>query len=168
LARLNADATLKGFFQGVYFHFLRHGWPRVPFAFDRPDFISIMKSRIAECSSKRSWIPAARLSQLLFGGRDAPNEIDDMVMVYIRKEVEELRRWMRAAQDEMDQLSVYRSDAEFIRLSINIVRTFDRVKDLSEVTHGSERLSGKMVPGRFGLHEEEVASFRKMAENRYD
>jgi hypothetical protein len=91
-----------------------------------------------------------------------------MVMVYIRKEVEELRRWMRAAQDEMDQLSVYRSDAEFIRLSINIVRTFDRVKDLSEVTHGSERLSGKMVPGRFGLHEEEVASFRKMAENRYD
>lgn len=169
LGRLNADPTLKGFFpEGIFFHFLSNGWPRVPFAFDRPDFISIMKARIGECSTKRSWIPAARLSQLLFGGRDAPTEIDDMVMMYIRKEVEELRRWMRAAQDEMDQPAYHRDDVEFIRLSINVVRTFDRVKDLSGVTHGSERLSGKMVPGRFGLHEQEVASFRRLAENRYD
>jgi hypothetical protein len=91
-----------------------------------------------------------------------------MVMMYIRKEIEELRKWINAAEDERDQLSVYRNDAEFIRYSINIVRTFDRVKDLSGITHGSERLSGKMVPGRFGLYEEQVATYRKLVENKYD
>jgi hypothetical protein len=169
LGRLNSDQTLKAMFpEGIYFHFLKSGWPWVPFGFERPDFIDIMKSRIADCSVKRSWVPASRLSQLLFGGRDAPNEVDDMVMMYIRKEIEELRKWINAAEDERDQVSVYRNDAEFIRCSINIVRTFDRVKDLSGITHGSERLSGKMVPGRFGLYEEQVATYRKLVENKYD
>jgi hypothetical protein len=83
-------------------------------------------------------------------------------MIYIRQELQVFHRDMEALRDEAGQSRRYWNDPNFIRLAESVVVGFDRVAELSGITHGNDRVAGKLTPGRFGLFEDEVSTYRKI------
>jgi hypothetical protein len=65
---------------------------RARFDYTKLDFIEIMKRKLALGQESGSWEVALLLSKVLFGDRDAPHEVDDTALMYIRLVIETYKR----------------------------------------------------------------------------
>jgi hypothetical protein len=162
IARWVEDDTIQSLFgRGMYEMYLLDGWPNVPFAYDRPDLLGFLKERITQGNERRSWKNARVLSVLILGGRDAPAEIDDLAMIYMRN----VQTGYKRALDQAHQYYVhgpqypYYFSPEPAKL---VVSLYEQAVDLSCIMIGEDRTNGRVRPGRFGLDDDDVQEFRQL------
>jgi hypothetical protein len=161
IARLANDDTIRVLFQqGMYNYYLYEGWPHVPFKYNRPDFINVMKERLIRGRERKSWKTAHLLSRLLFGDREAPPEIDEMALLYMQAELKVFKSALTVAEARhRDDEGLY-GGAEMAKLARTVVNKFEQVNDLSCVMHGDDRKRGVIMGGRFQVWPEEVEEYR--------
>lgn len=151
------DTATTIFSDGIYSYFLATGWPHVPFKYEHADLIEYMKEEINDGINKGNMDRAVRISRLLFGGRDAPREIDDHVMLYIGRAVELYKADNQHGREEYHQ---YPSSADMREWADKVLSRYNVLSQLSCIAHGKDRLAGEMAPGRFGISPEDVAEWR--------
>jgi hypothetical protein len=163
LTQLLQHETVRALFpDGIYFFYIENGWSHVPFSYHRPDFLEVMKNCIVEGAQKHRWSFAARMAALLFGFKDAPRFIDDVVMIYLDQEVYAYRKALDHAREENKFPREYFDRPEYLARLVSVMYYYDRIQELSAVTHGSERASGKLMDGRFSIFQEDVEEFRAL------
>jgi hypothetical protein len=161
IAKLAGDETIKSLFKhGIYEFYLLEGWPHVPFAHNKPDFLEMMKSRLVRGRERGSWQTAHVLSRLLFGDREAPREVDDMALLYIQDVVKKYDAALYKAESENGYQGVMFGGTELTVLAQIIVRRFDQITDLSCIMHGEDRVKGAIMQGRFSVREEDAEKYR--------
>lgn len=153
------DDTIRSLFgRGMYEMYLLDGWPHVPFAYNRPDLLSILKSRINQGRERHSWKNARVLSVLILGNRDAPMEIDDLAMLYIRAVLASLDKAVDAAERYYPFEGIGKNPA----LAEMIVNLHEQATDLSCIMHGDDRQSGHVREGRFALDRIDVEFYKQI------
>jgi hypothetical protein len=145
---------------GIYDYYLQKGWPKAPFAYQQIDLIEMTRLVLGQAVERRSFGAAIRLSRLLFGDKDAPNKVDDYVMLHIRRSVEEYRRIKERFDDEWSQ---YPRSTDLTTWSWRILQCYRPIEQLSQITHGRDRIAGRMLEGRFGISASEIQDFRRWA-----
>jgi hypothetical protein len=162
IAKLANDDTVRSLFpHGMYFFYLYEGWPHVPFEYNKPDYLGLMKEKLVVGRERGSWRTANLLSLLLFGDREAPREVDDLALLYIKDALKEYDTTLHMAEFEYRQARRPYEGPEFDELARIIVKSFEQVNDLSCVMHGEDRTRGLVQSGRFGVDPEDVARYRK-------
>jgi hypothetical protein len=162
IARLANDDTIRSLFDhGMYNYYLFEGWPHVPFTYNRPDFIRIMKARLLRGRERKSWRTAHLLSRLLFGDREAPAEIDEMALVYMQAELKAFKPAFDMAEYQYrDDEGLY-GGPEMVDLARVIVNKFEQINDLSCVMHGDDRKRGVILGGRFQIWPESIEEYKE-------
>jgi hypothetical protein len=159
--RFAKEASLRAVFpDGLYSHFIKYGWPNVPFGYARVDFGEILKTAMARAAEEgRDWQPVIRLSSLFFGEGDAPRTVDDLGIVYIGRFMERLHKNLKSARQEQNE---HPTTIDWHYWARVILGDYYSVEAVSCVIHGSDRANGKMMNGRFGLSEQDFESWIKI------
>lgn len=145
---IEKESTIAALFpDGLYGFFLQHGRPKAPFEYLKPDFITKMKHRVTEGRHKGNFKSAIRFSKLLFGKKDAPFEVDDHVMVYLR----DIHHRFKSIDEDLTHSRYIYLDDRWIAASETYIELFDLISELSQIIHGEDRMSGRINEGRFGL-----------------
>ncbi|MET4019755.1 hypothetical protein ABIB73_005306 [Bradyrhizobium sp. F1.4.3] len=161
IARWLDDDTIRSLFgRGLYDMYLLDGWPHVPFDYNHPDFLALLKERIIQGRERGSWKSARLLSKLVLGRKEAPREIDELAMVYMRDVLKEYEVGIYQAQNDFGPSPVARGELPMDLVKM-IVNKHEQATDLSCIMHGDDRAAGHVQPGRFGLHEERVEMYRR-------
>lgn len=128
IKQLADDTTIRALFrEGMYNRYLLDGWSHVPFEYDKPDFIAIMKARLVRGLERNSYKSAHLMARLLFGSKEAPRDIDDLALSYIQTP---LRQYRRAISDfrvgYRPEGEVY-NDQELADLARIVVSSFELI-----------------------------------------
>jgi hypothetical protein len=85
IVKIAADETIRSLFDhGMYEFYINNGWPNLTFNYKKLDFVQVMKERLAEGKNSETWEVALNLSRLLIGDRDAPAEVEEAALMYLR------------------------------------------------------------------------------------
>ncbi|MCC8970122.1 hypothetical protein ACVIWU_001011 [Bradyrhizobium sp. USDA 4509] len=164
IARLAEDETISSLLRGgMYNTYLYDGWPHVPFSYEKPDFIALMKERLVQGQERWSWRTANLLSKLLFGDREAPAEVDDIALLYMKRVVQRYDTLTSSVEYDFGGLSTGRVPEEMAK---EVVARFEQATDLSCVMHGEDRINGRLQQPRFGLLHEEVDRYRRYLDSQ--
>lgn len=167
IARLANDDTIKSLFpNGMYYFYLYEGWPHVPFEYNKPDYLALMKERLIVGRERGSWKTAHHLSVLLFGGKEAPREVDDLALLYIKDALKEYGTALRTAEYDYRQTRWPYEGPGLDELAKTIVSSFEKVNDLSCIMHGEDRVKGTIQGGRFGVDPDDVERHRRYSTGR--
>jgi hypothetical protein len=162
IARLANDDTIRSLFpHGMYDFYLFEGWPHVSFEYNKPDYLGLMKERLIQGRERGSWKTAHLLSLLLFGDKEAPREVDELALHYIRDVIKEYNAALQVAEYDYRQTKRPYDGPELVELAKVIVSRFEQAKDLSCVMHGEDRVRGMIQSGRFGIDEEDAERHRR-------
>ncbi len=157
LETIQKDDTISALFpRGIYGHFLQSGWPHVPFKYSQPDFDLLMKARISDGDDGQSFASALRLASILYGSADAPGDVADHALIYIRKYIE----IMKDCEDNMGDWNYLRE--EWRRLAEIRVRAFDMFSQLNRICFGKDRVAGELLEGRFGISVSAIDQLRRL------
>lgn len=161
MTRWVEDDTIRSLFgRGMYDMYLFDGWPHVPFDYNKPDFLALLKDRLTQGKERGSWKNARLLSILILGQKHAPAEIDDLAMVYIREVLKDYEELLYSAQFDYGPNPTYRGRLP-TELANRIVTRHEQATDLSCIMHGDDRVNGSVQSGRFGLDDERVNLYRR-------
>jgi hypothetical protein len=157
LAKIAADETIRSLFaHGMYEFYIKNGSPNVAFKYERLDFAEVMKIRLAQGDRAGSYEAALNMSKVLFGDRDAPRNVDDAAVLYIRP----LVAAYQALQKEADTRSNFRgyriSQEELASSAPKVLSLYENIQELGCVMNGEDRKNGSMMPGRFGVDESQI------------
>ena len=161
IAKIAADQTIRSLFaHGMYEFYIKNGWPNVPFGYGKPDFIEIMKARLAQGQESGTWEVALNLSKILFGDRDAPHEVDDVAMMYLRPIIVDYKRALNEGEFRVDSTGLPLTPTMFAERARTIVTSFDRIQELACTVIGEDRKEGSIMDGRFQVAEHQTRSYR--------
>lgn len=160
VARWVEDSTISSLFgRGLYDMYLFDGWPHVPFEYSKPDLLGILKERIVQGQERKSWRNARLVSSIVLGEKDAPAEIDDIAMVYIRDVLSDYSGVVSQAQFEYGANPLSNGLLPF-EIARTIVSLHEQATDLSCIMHGQDRVAGSVQQRRFGLEEANIDAYR--------
>lgn len=161
IAKIAGDETITSLFaHGMYEFYIKNGWPNAPFKYDQVNFIELMKTRLAQGQKSGTWKVALNLSKVLFGDRDAPHEVDDAALVYIRPIIDTYKEALQGGEFRMDPNGVSFTREALIEYARTIVTSFDRIQELGCIIIGSDRKEGAMMDGRFQVSEHQTRWYR--------
>jgi hypothetical protein len=164
--RVVADGTIRSLFaHGMYEHYINKGWPNAPFNYAKLDFTEVMKKRLAQGKESGTWQMALQLSKILFGDRDAPMEVDDAALLYIRPILLDYKRLLDEAENRFTYNNTNFNSEDLLERSRQIVECFDRIQELGCVMNGDDRKNGSMMEGRFQVSEDQVKWHRRYLES---
>ena len=166
ITKIAADQTIGSLFNhGMYEFYINNGWPNAPFKYTKLDFIEIMKKRLALGQESRSWEVALLLSKVLFGDRDAPPEVDDAALMYIRPVIETYKRALDDGESRTAYNGVKFTVETLTECSRTIVNSFARIQELGCIMSGEDRKRGAMMDGRFQVFESQTTWYRRYLES---
>jgi hypothetical protein len=155
--KIAADVTIKSLFaHGMYEFYIQNGWPNAPFNYAKLDFVEVMKQRLALGKESGTWEASLQLSKLLFGDRDAPSEVDDTAMLYIRPILSEYKGLLGEAAERFTYQGENYSSEGLLERSRDIVECYERIQELGCIMNGDDRKNGSMMDGRFQVSEYQV------------
>lgn len=161
-----ADGTIRSLFaHGMYEYYINNGWPNAPFNYAKLDFTEVMKKRLAQGKESGTWQMALQLSKILFGDRDAPMEVDDAALLYIRPILLDYKRLLDEAENRFTYNNTNFNSEDLLERSRQIVECFDRIQELGCVMNGDDRKNGSMMEGRFQVSEDQVKWHRRYLES---
>jgi hypothetical protein len=162
ITKLATNETIKALFNhGMYEFYVFEGWPHLPFGYSKPDFLEIMKERLVKGWERKSWKTALLLSELLFGDREAPRDVDDAALMYIREMIAEYNRASDIVRSNLSYRDLRLGGDDMTHYARIIVDRFQSINELSCIMHGGDRKRGAIMPGRFGVYGEDVDKHRK-------
>ena len=166
ITKIAADQTIGSLFNhGMYEFYINNGWPNASFKYTKIDFIEIMKKRLALGQESRSWEVALLLSKVLFGDRDAPHEVDDAALMYIRPVIETYKRALDDGESRIAYNGVKFTVETLTECSRTIVNSFARIQELGCIMNGEDRKRGAMMDGRFQVFESQTTWYRRYLES---
>jgi hypothetical protein len=166
IKKIAADETIRSLFaHGMYEFYIKNGLPNVPFKYGKPDFVELMKQRLAQGQESGTWEVALNLSKLLFGDRDAPIKVDDAALMYIRPILETYKKVLREAESRYAYNGMKFTSEGLLDHSRVIVDCFDRIQELGCIMNGIDRKNGSMMDGRFQVDEHDVQWYRNYLES---
>ncbi|MET4210955.1 hypothetical protein ABIB95_005792 [Bradyrhizobium sp. LA2.1] len=165
ITRWLEDDTVRSLFgRGLYDMYLLDGWPHVPFEYIKPDFLGLLKERLTQGWERETWKVARLVSVLILGSKEAPREIDDLAMVYMREILRGYERALYHAQNNFGRNPTYNDELP-VEVAKTIVERHEQATDLSCIMHGDDRMRGKVQLNRFGLDEERAKMYRDYIAN---
>jgi hypothetical protein len=133
---------------GLYQYYIDHGWPRVPFHYQR---VEDFGARMMECLSLGHeadvYRQAAKIALLLYGRADVPNQVAHLAktyLTYVKQEFDRMRREALSVFNDK-QYDVWKSYAD------DLLAYYDRLTDLEGILLGSERTKRTPYNNRFGV-----------------
>jgi hypothetical protein len=154
------DTASVIFPRGIYYYFVKNGWPHVPFKYTRADLVDLMKQAVTHGSERSNYDNAVKLSKLLFGNEDAPNAVDDHAMVFISRAVSAFRSIKERGEEDLEQFPLTSNKSDWSREAL---QQYMLIEQLSRICHGSDRVAGNMMEGRFGIDPDEIERLRMRA-----
>ncbi len=148
----SGDAYCLGLLPGgLYYHYIEHGYPDVPFRYDKPDnFLSEFRTKLYRASETGDLKDAKSLALVLFGLKDTPNELQNeltrlrvrLTHDFVSAKEEETRRvsWIKY-EGKDDFILEGDGQREYDIVIQNIVTTFDALVDLEAIEYGNARLA---------------------------
>jgi hypothetical protein len=96
------EPALHGVFpNGLYGHYLEHGWPRVPFKYKQDEeFIANAVDELVNANDSQYFVRAAKIMFLLFGRAELPNQVDELARAYLQKAGLEFKRYRGDWEDD--------------------------------------------------------------------
>ncbi|TWA90409.1 hypothetical protein FBZ96_11579 [Bradyrhizobium stylosanthis] len=165
ITRWLEDDTVRSLFgRGLYDMYLLDGWPHVPFEYIKPDFLGLLKERLTQGWERETWKVARLVSVLILGSKEAPREIDDLAMVYMRDVLRDYERALYHAQNNFGRNPTYNDELP-VEVAKTIVERHEQATDLSCIMHGDDRMRGRVQLNRFGLDEEQAQMYRDYIAN---
>jgi hypothetical protein len=166
IVKIAADETIRSLFDhGMYEFYLMNGWPNVTFKYQKLDFVQVMKERLAEGKIGETWEVALNLSRLLFGDRDAPAEVEEAALIYLRPILATYKQALSDAGSRYAYEGVKFSGEGLLEVSKMIIANYDRIQELGRVIVGQDRKHGIMMEGRFQVSEAQVRYYRQYLES---
>lgn len=160
ILQMSSDATILSMFRnGLYDFYLEFGWPHVPFQYNRPDFIELMKGRLVDGVERGNWKTALLVAKLVFGDKDAPREVDETALLYIRDIQVAYKRAYDAVEKHLNRRG-YMSGSELTHNAQTVSDGFERITELSCIIHGDDRKRGDMLPGRYQVFKEDAVRYQ--------
>jgi hypothetical protein len=164
--KIAADETIRSLFShGMYEFYIQNGWPNAPFNYVKLDFVEVMKQRLALGKESGTWEASLQLSKLLFGDRDAPTEVDDTAMLYIRPILSDYKRLLGEAAERFTYQRENYSSEGLLERSRDVVECYERIQELGCIMNGDDRKNGSMMDGRFQVSEYQVKWYRDYLES---
>jgi hypothetical protein len=161
ISKIAADETIRSLFaHGMYEFYIQNGWPNAPFNYVKLDFVEVMKQRLALGKESGTWKASLQLSKLLFGDRDAPTEVDDTAMLYIRPILSDYKRLLGEAAEKFTYQGENYSSERLLERSRDVVECYERIQELGCIMNGDDRKNGSMMDGRFQVSEYQVEWYR--------
>ncbi|WP_157644448.1 hypothetical protein [Bradyrhizobium sp. WSM2793] len=165
ITRWLEDGTVRSLFgRGLYDMYLIDGWPHVPFEYNKPDFLGILKEKLIQGRERETWKVARLVSELVLGGKDSPREIDDLAMVYIKEVLNDYNTALYQANNNFGRNPTYNDELP-LDVAKTIVARHEQATDLSCIMHGDDRIRGIVQRNRFGLDEERAQMYRDYIAN---
>jgi len=157
--------VLEVFPFGLNYYFeRRREWPKVPFAYERPDsLVRLLASEIRQCNAARRFERAAKLTFLLYGRTQIPNYIDDITRPILNMQFNEFKQ-MRQAAGRI--FADRRRKSEWSETAQKLLQQYDRLMVLDGILNGDARLSKVIVDRRFGVDTYYINELRKIASER--
>jgi hypothetical protein len=144
----------------MYEFYINRGWPNAPFNYAKPDFVDVIKKRLAQGQESGTWKVALQLSKVLFGDRHAPNEVDDAALMYIRPLIATYKRVLGEAESRFACIGRRFTSEGLLEYSKIIVNCFDRIQELGCIMNGEDRKNAATMDGRFQVDESQVKWYR--------
>ncbi|MCK1515634.1 hypothetical protein IVB22_24380 [Bradyrhizobium sp. 190] len=164
--KIAADETIRALFaHGMHEYYIKNGWPNAPFNYAKLDFVEVMKQRLAQGKESGTWEVARQLSKVLFGDRDAPTEVDDVALMYIRPILGTYKSLLGEAESRYAYNGMKFTSEGLLGHSRAIVDCFDRVQELGCIMNGDDRKNGSMMDGRFQVDQYQVKWYREYLES---
>ncbi|MEH2506821.1 hypothetical protein V1290_005632 [Bradyrhizobium sp. AZCC 1578] len=164
--KIAADETIGALFaHGMYEFYIENGWPNAPFNYAKLDFVEVMKQRLAQGKESGTWEVARQLSKVLFGDRDAPTEVDDVALMYIRPILGTYKSLLGEAESRYAYNGMKFTSEGLLDHSRAIVDCFDRIQELGCIMNGDDRKNGSMMDGRFQVDQDQVKWYREYLES---
>lgn len=164
--KIAIDETIRALFaHGMYEFYLKNGWPNAPFNYAKLDFVGVMKQRLAQGKESGTWEVAHQLSKVLFGDRDAPTEVDDVALMYIRPILGTYKSLLGEAESRYAYNGTKFTSEKLLDHSRAIVDCFDRIQELGCIMNGDDRKNGSMMDGRFQVDQSQVKWYREFLES---
>lgn len=139
----------RAFPQGLHGHFIEHGWPRVPFAYDRIDnFTKPMQDALADGMEREEFRAAARLAFLLYGRKRVPAQIESQAGAYLARVVDDFKKLRRQAQDVF-KARMYAD--EWPSYAAALLNYYDQMMDLDGIINAEDRMKRVPFNNRFGV-----------------
>jgi hypothetical protein len=161
ILQISSDpAILSLFSNGLYSYFLEQGWPHVPFQYSKPDFIGLMKEKLVDGWERGNWKTALLVSKLVFGDRDAPNEIDGTALIYIRQLQDAYKKSLNSVEKHFNSRGFSASGLELSRNAQAVIDLYERIGELSCIIHGDDRVRGEILQGRYQAFKDDVTLCR--------
>jgi hypothetical protein len=135
-------------------------WPNAPFNYNKLDFIEVMKAKLAQGQESGTWEVALNLSKVLFGDRDAPLEVDDAALMYIRPIIATYKQALQEGESRMGFNGVKFTQETLTECARTIVASFARIQELGCIMNGDDRREGSMMDGRFQVSEYQVGWYQ--------
>lgn len=166
IVKIAADKTIRSLFNhGMYEFYINNGWPNVTFNYKKLDFVQVMKERLAEGKNSETWEVALNLSRLLFGDRDAPAEVEEAALMYLRPIIATYKQALSDAGGRYAYEGVKFSGEGLLEVSRVIVTNYDHIQELGCIIVGEDRKDGVMMEGRFQVSEAQIQYYRQYLES---
>jgi hypothetical protein len=146
---LREPSLHKAFPGGLYYHYIEHGWPRVPFDYARQDiFVPRMMEELLKGAEREDFSNAAKLCFLLFGRQKTPEQIDSLARGYLGRVVDEFKR----LKFEAEPFFKDRREKEFWKpYADSLLACHAQMLDLDGIVNGTDRMKREPVNNRFGV-----------------
>lgn len=150
IERWHSDPIIEEHFRhGTYYYYIERGWPKLPIKYTRfDDPLSGMKEIIYAANRTKTWASAEKISKVVFGNRDAPKEIIDIVDPLVaqlqhrfRTSMQNVSGFIRSRQSLADEVAEGRE-------ALIMHRTLQQMEG---VLYGRDRLNREIVEGRYGV-----------------
>ncbi|WP_211433591.1 hypothetical protein, partial [Bradyrhizobium diazoefficiens] len=103
-------------------------------------------------------------SAIALGNKEAPREIDDLAMVYIKEVLKDYGAALYHAQNNFGRNPTYSNELP-LEVAKTIVARHEQATDLSCIMHGDDRTRGRVQLNRFGLDDERAEMYREYIAN---
>ncbi len=165
ISKIAADETIRSLFaHGMYEFYINNGWPNAPFKYNKLDFIEVMKATLAKGQESGAWGLALNLSKVLFGDRDAPREVDEAALMYIRPIIETYKRALDDGESRVAYNGVKFTRETLTECARTIVTSFARIQELGCIMIGEDRKKGAMMDGRFQVSKDQIGWYQNHLE----
>lgn len=144
---------------GIYGHYIAHGWPDVDFEVYQggPSLLSNFKGAIYEANRTGSWTTVEKISCIMFGKDNAPNEIQRMIDPLVTKAVRRLQHVVEQSGVLLHSLYAHPDDKLAVKQALELYTT---IQQMDGVVYGQDRMNRSVVDGRYGVSRDLIENLR--------
>lgn len=151
---------------GLYGHYIEHGWPRVPFEYNKiDDLIGVAIDALADGHYRENYQRVAKLCFLLFGRSRVPSRVEDLAHTYLA----EINKTFKSVRNEAKVVFAHRINASHWKpYAEALLDYYDQMMDLDGIINGSERMKRVPVNNRFGVPIAYINDLKKIRKGEWD